>query len=151
MYLDGSADAWAHAVSTGTLATNNGSGRQAPVTREDCAAAAAAVLLSGGHDEAVYEIAGQRLLDDVAIAAALTAIGGRPVAPVSVTDDDYESGLLAAGLPAEIASMLTGFGQSIRAGFLETRLGDTERLIGRPPTSIEQFLAAHLDSAPPSQ
>jgi len=40
--------------------------------------------------------------------------------------------------------MLTGFGQSIRAGLLETRLGDTERLIGRTPTSIEQFLAAHL-------
>ncbi|MBE1548565.1 NAD(P)H dehydrogenase (quinone) [Mycobacterium sp. OAS707] len=148
LYLDGSADSWAHAVTTGTLITNNGSGRQAPITREDCAAAAAAVLLTDGHDEAVYEIAGQCLLDDVAIAAALTAVHGRPVEPVGVTDDDYESGLLAAGLPTEIASMLTGFGQSIRAGLLETRLGDTERLIGRTPTSIEQFLAAHLESNP---
>lgn len=151
LYLDGSADAWAHAATTGTLATNNGSGLQAPITRDDCAAAAAAVLLSDGHDEAVYEIAGQRLLDDAAIAAALTAVSGRAVEPVGVTDDDYESGLLAAGLPAEIASMLTGFGQSIRAGLLETRLGDTERLIGRTPTSIEQFLAAHLVSSSPSQ
>jgi NAD(P)H dehydrogenase (quinone) len=148
LYLDGSADSWAHAATTGTLITNNGSGRQAPITREDCAAAAAAVLLTDGHDEAVYEIAGQRLLDDVAVAAALTAVHGRPVEPVGVTDDDYESGLLAAGLPAEIASMLTGFGQSIRAGLLETRLGDTERLIGRTPTSIEQFLSARLAGRP---
>lgn len=151
LYLDSSADAWAHAVTTGTLSTNNGSGRHAPVTREDCAAAAAAVLLSDGHDGAVYEIAGQRLLDDGAIAAALTAVHGRPVEPVGVTDDDYESGLVAAGLPAEIAGMLTGFGQSIRAGLLETRLGDTERLIGRTPASIEQFLSAHLDSSSRSQ
>jgi NAD(P)H dehydrogenase (quinone) len=70
---------------------------------------------------------------------------------VAVTDDHYESGLLAAGLPAEIASLLTGFGQSIRAGLLETPLGDTEKLIGRPPTSIEQFLAAHQDSSQQSQ
>lgn len=151
LYLDGSADAWAHAAATGTLITNNGSGRQAPITREDCAAAAAAVLLTDGHDEAVYEIAGQRLLDDSAIAAALTTRYGRPVEPVEVTDDDYESGLLAAGLPAEFASLLTGFGQSIRAGLLETRLGDTEKLIGRTPTSIEQFLAARQDSGQPTQ
>jgi NAD(P)H dehydrogenase (quinone) len=151
LYLDGSADAWAQAAATGKLITNNGSGRQAPVTREDCAAAAAAVLLGDGHDEAVYDVAGQRLLDDAAIAAALTALHGRPVEAVAVTDDDYESGLLAAGLPAEIASLLTGFGQSIRAGLLETPLGDTEKLIGRPPTSIEQFLAAHQDSSQQSQ
>jgi NAD(P)H dehydrogenase (quinone) len=146
LYLDGSADAWAHAATTGTLVTNNGSGRQAPITREDCAASAAAVLLTGGHDEAIYEITGERLLDDAAIAAALTTAAGRTVEPVGVTDDDYERGLLAAGLPAEIASLLTGFGQSVRAGLLETPLGDTEKLIGRTPTSIEQFLAAHRNS-----
>jgi NAD(P)H dehydrogenase (quinone) len=151
LYLDGSVDTWAQAAATGKLVTNNGSGRQAPVTREDCAAAAAAVLLSDGHDEAVYEIAGQRLLDDAAIAAALTTLHGRPVEAVGVTDDDYENGLLAAGLPAEIASLLTGVGQSIRAGLLETPLGDTEKLLGRPPTSIEQFLAAHQHSSQQSQ
>lgn len=32
--------------------------------------------------------------------------------------------------------MLTGFGEAIRAGLLETPIGDTERLIGRPPADV---------------
>jgi NAD(P)H dehydrogenase (quinone) len=46
----------------------------------------------------------------------------------------------AAGLPAELAGLLTGFGATIRAGLMETPLGDTDKLIGRAPISIEQFL-----------
>jgi NAD(P)H dehydrogenase (quinone) len=73
----------------------------------------------------------------------LANLHGRSVDVVHVTDDDYEKGLLAAGLPAELASLLTGFGATIRAGLAETPLGDTEKLIGRTPTSIEQFLATN--------
>jgi NAD(P)H dehydrogenase (quinone) len=48
--------------------------------------------------------------------------------------------LVATGLPAELAGLLTGFGESIRAGLLETPLGDFEALTGRPPVAIEEFL-----------
>jgi NAD(P)H dehydrogenase (quinone) len=100
-----------------------------------------------GHHDTVYDIAGERLLDDVAVAAALATHHGRPVDVVPVIDDDYEKGLLAAGLPAELASLLTGFGASIRAGLMETPLGDTDKLIGRSPTSIEQFLATNRNGS----
>jgi NAD(P)H dehydrogenase (quinone) len=146
-YLEAIAGAWAQAAATGKLVTNNGSGYHAAVARDDCAAAAAAVLLTDGHDDTLYDIAGQRLLDDTAIAAALATHHGRRVDVVSVTDDDYEKGLLAAGLPPELASLLTGFGASIRAGLMDTPLGDTDKLIGRAPTSIEQFLATNQDGS----
>lgn len=144
LYLEAISGGWAQAVASGKLVTNNGSGRYAPIARVDCAAAAAAVLLSDGHDEKVYDIASSRLIDDAAVAAALASHHGRPVDVVSVPDDDYEKGLLAAGLPAELASLLTGFGASIRAGLMQVPLGDTEKLIGRAPTSIEDFLAAAM-------
>jgi NAD(P)H dehydrogenase (quinone) len=147
LYLEAISGGWAQAVASGKLVTNNGSGRHGPVARDDCAAAAAAVLLSDGHDEKVYDVAGRRLLDDAAIATALASHHGRPVDVVSVPDDDYEEGLLAAGLPAELTSLLTGFGESIRAGLMQTPLGDTEKLIGRAPTSIEDFLAAHWEGS----
>lgn len=146
-YLEAVASAWPQAVATGKLISNNGSGRHAPIARDDAAAAAAAILLGDGHDNAVYDIAGQRLLDDTAVAAALAAHHDRAVEVISVSDDDYENGLLAAGLPAELAGLLTGFGAAIRGGLAETPLGDTEKLIGRTPTSIEQFLANSRDGA----
>jgi NAD(P)H dehydrogenase (quinone) len=35
----------------------------------------------------------------------------------------------------------TGFGEAIRAGLLETPVGDFESLTGRRPVTIEEFLA----------
>lgn len=146
LYLDLESGGWAQAIGTGKLVSNNGSGRHAPLLRDDCAAAAAAVLVggdSGEHDNVVYDIGGAELLDDTLIARALSAQHGRTVEAVEVSDDDYEQGLVAAGLPPELAAVLTGFGESIRAGLLETPVGDTETLIGRRPVSVAEAIAAN--------
>jgi NAD(P)H dehydrogenase (quinone) len=136
LYFENNAAAWAQAVSTGRLVTNHGGGRHAPVSRDDCAAAAAAVLAGDGHDNAVYEIGGPRLLDDDAIAAVLAERRGAAVEVLRVDDEQYLGGLTGSGLPEEVAGVLTGFGEAIRAGRLETPIGDTERLIGRPPVDV---------------
>jgi NAD(P)H dehydrogenase (quinone) len=136
LYFENNVGAWAQAVATGQLVTNDGAGRHAPVSREDCAAAAVAVLVGDGHDNAVYEIGGPRLVDDHAIAAVLAERRGAPVEVVHVADEQYLDALTGAGLPEELAGVLTGFGEAIRAGLLETPVGDTERLIGRPPTDV---------------
>lgn len=141
LYLDTISAGWAEAGATGSLITNNGAGRHAPITRDDCAAAAAAVLLGDGHDDVVYDIAGAQLLDDAAIAEALTTRYGTPVNVVTVTDEQYAEGLLSAGLPSEMVRVLVGFGASIRNGLLETPLGDTDELIGRAPIALAGFLA----------
>ena len=145
LYFEAIGAGCAHAVEQGALANNNGDGRHAPISRDDCAAAAAAALLGDGHDDAVYEIAGARLLDNRAIAAALADRHGSAVDVGTVSDADFEAGLVAAGLPTELAGVLTGFGESIRAGLLETPLGDFEKLTGRAPAGIEEYLArAHV-------
>lgn len=144
LYLEAISSGWTQAAATGKLITNNGSGLHAPVARDDCAAAAAVVLVGQGHDEAIYNITGRRLIDDAAIATVLASHYGRPIDVEHVADDDYEKGLLSAGLPAEIAGLLTGFGESIRTGLMQAVLGDTDKLIDRPPLSVEQFLAHQL-------
>jgi NAD(P)H dehydrogenase (quinone) len=136
LYFENNADSWAHVVSTGRLVTNNGAGRHAPVSRDDCAAAAAAVLVSDGHDNAVYEIGGPRLVDDDAIAAVLAERRGVPVEVLHVDDEQYLGTLTGAGLPEGVAGVLTGLGEAIRDGRFETPIGDTERLIGRPPADV---------------
>jgi NAD(P)H dehydrogenase (quinone) len=142
-YFEALAGAYADGGATGQLVSNNGSGRHAPVSRDDCAAAAAAVLIGDGHDGSVYNITGPQLLDDNAVAAALTAHHGRPVTVFHVTDDDHYNEWLSAGLPPEMANLLTGFGISVRTGLMQVPLGDTDKLLGRPATSLQEYLTHH--------
>ncbi len=69
------------------------------------------------------------------------------------TDEAYAEGLVASGVPAPLAGVFAGFGTAIRTGLLETQTDVVERLSGRAPTSVADFLAAHADaltSAPAS-
>jgi NAD(P)H dehydrogenase (quinone) len=139
-YFEALASMYNDAAATGQLVTNNGSGCHAPVSRDDCAAAAAAVLLGHGHEGSVYNITGPQLLDDDAVAAALAAHHRRRVRVFHVTDDDYYNEWLGAGMPAAVANLLTGFGISVRTGLMQAPFGDTDKLIGRRATSLQEYL-----------
>src|SRR5262249_50224349 len=93
------------------------------VTRADCAAAAAAVLTTPGHDNKAYDITGPELLGQAEIAAAASAVSGKPIKVV-----DPDPGAPPArvfGTPA--ATVVSG---------------DVQKLTGRPPTSVKSFLEA---------
>lgn len=139
-YFEAFARLFSDAAATGQLVTNYGSGYHAPVSRDDCAAAAAAVLLGMDHDGGVYDITGPQLLDNEAMAAALAARHRRPVTVFHASDDDYYNESLGTGIPAPEANLLTGFGISVRTGLMQAPLGDTDKLIGRPATSLQKYL-----------
>ena len=58
-------------------------GRIGYVTREDCAAAAAAVLSSAGHENRAYDITGPNLVGPREIAAAASAVAGKPIESIA--------------------------------------------------------------------
>lgn len=142
-YFESFASMYADAATTGQLVTNCGLGAHTPVSRDDCAAAAAAVLLGQGHDDRVYNITGPQLLDNETVATALATHYRRPVRAFHVTDEDYYNERLAAGLSPNAANLLTGFGISVRTGLMRAPRGDTEKLIGRPATSLQEYLTYH--------
>ena len=92
------------------------------VTRNDCAAAAAAVLASPGHDNKIYDITGPALIGVREIAAAATAATGKPVALV----------------PADPSAPPVRSFAGPSLAFTSTAVAD---LTGRPATSIKAFLA----------
>lgn len=143
LYADLQLGSGAQAVAGGRLVTNAGDGRTAYVTREDCAATAAAVLAGEGHEGKAYDVTGPRLLSQADVAAALSAVTGRPVEVVPVDDETAVQGLAAAGVPEPLARIFTGFGQAIREGLLETQTDVVARLTGRPPQDLEAFFAAN--------
>ncbi len=95
------------------------------VTREDCAAAAAAVLSTPGHENEAYDITGSELIGQREIAAAASAATGKNIA-VSNADPNAPPAVRAFAGPA--AARVSG-------AFAD--------LTGRPPTTLRQFFAAH--------
>ncbi|MCW2986281.1 MAG: NmrA family transcriptional regulator [Conexibacter sp.] len=136
------------AIASGQFHHNQGDGVTAYVSREDCAAAAAAVLAGGDeHAGKAYDITGPELLGGDDLAKVYASVGDVPVVPVAVDDDAFAAGLVAAGLPAAAAPLLVSFGVAIRAGELDQRSDDVEALTGRAPRSVADVVGAALATA----
>jgi NAD(P)H dehydrogenase (quinone) len=135
----------AQAIATGRLVHNDGDGKTAYVSREDCAAAAAAVLTTGGHEGRAYDITGPRPLGQDDVAALLSEVSGRPVEAVAVDDEEFVRGLAAAGMPEPVARGIASYGRAIREGFIGEASGAVEFLTGRPPRSLREVFEAHHD------
>lgn len=133
------------ALASGTLHHNQGDGRTAYVSREDCAAVAAAWLAAGPeHAGRAYDVTGPELLGAEDLARIYAEAGGKPVQATNVGDDELVVGIEASGLPAEVARLLASFGAAIRGGHLDQRSDAVETLTGRPPRSVSDVLASAL-------
>ncbi|MET0991181.1 MAG: SDR family oxidoreductase [Lacisediminihabitans sp.] len=124
---------------TGEIVGNAGTGRIASAARADYAAAAAAVL-RGGHDDTVYELAGDRAWDFAELAQILTGIVGREVVYRSISADHHIEELIANCVPTDRAAVAAALDTAIEDGALSDASGDLRRLIGRPTTPITETL-----------
>jgi NAD(P)H dehydrogenase (quinone) len=133
----------ARAAASGQLVHNSGAGATAYVSREDCAAAAAAVLTTEGHEDRIYDITGPELVSQAALATLVTSITGRPVEAVAIDDDAAAQALVDVGLPPETARAYASFGTAIREGVLDGVSSAVHDLTGREPRSLRDVLEAH--------
>jgi NAD(P)H dehydrogenase (quinone) len=132
----------ATAVKNGQLVTNSGRGRMAPISRRDCAEAAAVALTSDGHSHKTYDIVGPEALTPVDLAALYAEVSGKPVKVVSLTDAVLQSLLVAIGTPVSTSLAITGFGRAVRQGYFDVAGHAFERLTGRLPVTLRDVLVA---------
>ncbi|NKY09535.1 SDR family oxidoreductase [Cellulomonas hominis] len=135
------------AAASGEIVAAVGDGRVASAPRDDFAAAAAVVLRTEGHDDAVYELSGDVAWGFDDLAAAASEVLGRPVAFRAVTSEERRAGLLAAGLDEGTAGFVVALDENTRDGLLAGTSGDLARLIGRPTTPLAAALRAALAAA----
>jgi NAD(P)H dehydrogenase (quinone) len=133
------------AVRTGKLRAAAADGRAAYVTREDCARAAAGALLHG-ETRCVYEISGPHALSFADLAATASRLTGRPVVYEPVEPDVLRTELLASGMDPMLAELWLGFDRAIAEGLMDLVTRDAERLSGRPPQRVEDFLLDHREA-----
>jgi NAD(P)H dehydrogenase (quinone) len=141
LYLDIIPFLFGSAVQTGVLTHCAGQGRIGFIARDDIAQALAAALTSAQLKQS-YAITVNRpayTFDDVA--AALGKSAGKPVKYNSVSPDEFRSILEGAGVPPAGAAMAVAIGEATRAGEFDASSPDLERLLGRPPVSLDAFLS----------
>jgi NAD(P)H dehydrogenase (quinone) len=148
LYADYQVAEAARAIETGLLVHNRGDGAVAYVAREDCAAAAAAVLVQDGHAGAVYDITGSERYTSDALAALYAELGAHPVEVRRVDDAAFVAGLVGNATADDHlrygAELLASFGRAIREGYLDVVSDAVQRLTGRRARTLREVLRAHL-------
>jgi NAD(P)H dehydrogenase (quinone) len=130
----------ATAVANRRLITNNGAGRIVPISRQDCAEAAAIALTTDGHAGMTYELTGPQALSTSDLAELYGELSGQPVRVVQLGDRMLTSVLVGIGTPMPIAWGITAFGRAVREGYFDVLDPAFERLAGRPPVSLRDVL-----------
>jgi NAD(P)H dehydrogenase (quinone) len=141
LYLDIIPFLYGTATQIGVLTNCAGPGRIGFIARDDIAQALAAALTSPRLNES-YAITVSRPaygLDEVA--AALGKAAGKTVRYNGVSADEFRRVLEGAGVPAPAVAMAVALGEATRAGEFDASSPDLERLLGRAPVSLEEFLS----------
>jgi NAD(P)H dehydrogenase (quinone) len=138
------------AAETGSLVHNRSTGRVAYVARADCAAAAAAVLLQGGHAGVVHDITGSEKYSAVELAALYGELSGRRVEARAIDDAAFISGLVGDSAADDHlrygAELLASFGRAIREGYLEACSDAVVKLTGHRARTLGEVLAPHVSA-----
>jgi NAD(P)H dehydrogenase (quinone) len=117
-----------------------GDGKIAFVKRTELAAATAALLTSEGHDNQEYTLTGSEAYSFHDIARELSALAGRPIVYQSSELAPYIAQKVAAGFPDFVANFLAQWGAATQHGMLAGTDDTVERLLGRKPTSLREYL-----------
>ncbi|GAA1891893.1 SDR family oxidoreductase [Asanoa iriomotensis] len=129
------------AAMTGEVLGASGAGRIASAPRADYAAAAASVLAGDGHDNSVYELAGDSAFTKAELADLVSDLSGEPVTYRNLTTADYRDALVAQDVPEPDAEFTARVDEGIAAGGLADTPGTLARLIGHPTTPLAVTLA----------
>jgi NAD(P)H dehydrogenase (quinone) len=147
LYADFQVPVVKQAIASGQLVTSAGEGRVAYVARDDCAAAAAAVLTQDGHERKAYDITGPEAIGPEDVAALAAELGGRPVEVVHVDDDALVAGMIENGVPERGARIGLSFVVAAREGFLDGVSSAVEEITGTAPRSLRDVVIAAREGA----
>jgi NAD(P)H dehydrogenase (quinone) len=142
IYANGLPDQAVQIVRDGKLVTSTPDARVAYVTREDCAAAAAAVLTTPGHDNKAYNITGPDGIGPRELLALAEEISGKKLELVVLDEEAYRKYLLDNGTPESAVNGALSFAAELDSPYLREPSSAVADLTGRPPTSVRSLLLA---------
>lgn len=118
----------------------SGDGAMAFIDARDIAESAAVCLQNENHDGNVYQLTGPEAISNEAVAALLSDSLGIAVRYVDLPEEEYRSGMIAAGVPEWLADDMVLSERMFRGGSQPVSL-DADNLLGRAPRGFGAFAA----------
>lgn len=132
-----------HAIETGQLFSATGTGGRSYVSRDDCVRTAVAALAGATSGRTILDVTGPEAVTQDEIAAIASELLGKTVQHIAVPAEGLRQGLLGAGLPPAMADGLVAFDVAASEGYHAIVTDTVERLTGRKPLSVRDFLVAN--------
>lgn len=127
-------------IQAGAFIGSAGDGKVSSATREDFAEAAAVVLTTNGHENKIYELAGDKAYTLEDLAAEVSKQTGNNLPYQNLTQAEYTAALVSMGLPEGFAKVLVDSDLNAEKGSLYSDDKTLSKLIGRPTTSLEEVV-----------
>ncbi|WP_240007420.1 SDR family oxidoreductase [Pseudaquidulcibacter saccharophilus] len=132
------------ALQHGAIIGASGDGKISAAARKDYAEAAAVVLTSDGHENKIYELAGDNAFTLNEYADELSKQVGKTIPYVNLPKDEYAAALVGAGLPEALVNILADSDIGASKGQLYSKSKDLGGLIGRPTTTLKDVIASSI-------
>jgi len=116
------------------------------VDPRDVAEVAAVVLTGAGHEGRHYDVTGPEAVTFDDVAEHLSAVLGRPIASVDLSDDEATTRFTAAGAPPWYVGNVVRLFDVLRRGAQAEVRGTVEALCGHEPGSVGRYLRDHAGS-----
>ena len=136
----------APALRQGAFIGASADGRFAAAARADYAAAAANVLTGQGHEDMIYELAGDTPFTRAEFAAEVSKQTGKTIPYRDLPEAEYAK-ILANFLPPGLAPILADSDAQAAGGALDDNSHTLRRLLGRSTSPLAKAIANALKSA----
>ncbi len=126
-------------ASEGTFSGAMGDGKVGFIDTRDIGNVAATVLVSDGHEGKTYPLTGPEALSMSELASKLTAVLGKEVKYVNVSQADDKAGLMAMGMPDWMADGWVAVAMMISTDAANMVTPLVREITGEDPRSFDQF------------
>ncbi len=112
----------------------------------DIGEVATKLLLSDKKENAPFVLTGSQALTYRDVAEIISKEIGTTVAYEEISNDEFSSSLLAAGLPADYATLLVNLFDVVRAGYVGSVDTTAEQILGRSPILFADYVKSYRES-----
>ena len=126
-------------ASDGVLYGAMGDGKVGIIDARDIAEVAATVLTGDGHEGQSYVLTGPEALSMTDIAARLSTALSKKVKYLNVSPDDAKAGMLAMGMPDEVADAWVQLAQMVSMDKADMTTPMVKEILGRDPRDFNEF------------
>lgn len=130
-----------NAVESGAIYYSAGNAKVNFALRSEMAEANAVVLANPtAHQNKIYEITSANKYTFDEIAGILSAITGKQIKYVDIPVEVLKENIIKFGMPKEVADLMGSIAESMKAGEFDFIDPTLEKLSGRKPTDLKDFL-----------